>query len=140
MGRNSGRNGIESINDMERHLVRNGTVILKFFLHESPEEQKERFLARLNDPDKQWKFSPADANERGYWDSYTKVYEKMLGATSTKEAPWYIIPADQKWLSRTLVAYIITRTIDSLDLHYPKPSEETMKALDEARKRLKGEE
>jgi PPK2 family polyphosphate:nucleotide phosphotransferase len=129
----------ESINDMERHLIRNGTVILKFFLHESKEEQKVRFLARLNDPDKQWKFSPADAKERDYWDRYTKAYEKMLSSTSTKDAPWYIIPADQKWLARTLVANIITRKIESLDLHYPKPSKETIKELDEVRKRLKQE-
>ena len=129
----------ESINDMERHLIRSGTVILKFFLHESKEEQKVRFLARLNDPDKQWKFSPADAKERGYWDEYMKAYEKMLGSTSTEEAPWYIIPADQKWLARTLVANIITRKIDSLNLHYPKLSEETIKELDEVRKGLNKE-
>jgi len=96
-------------------------------------------LARLNDPDKQWKFSPADAKERDYWDRYTKAYEKMLSSTSTKDAPWYIIPADQKWLARTLVANIITRKIESLDLHYPKPSKETIKELDDVRKRLKQE-
>ncbi len=129
----------ESINNMERHLVRNGTVILKFFLNESKEEQKVRFLARLNDPDKQWKFSPADAKERGFWDKYMKAYEKMLSSTSTKEAPWYIIPADQKWLARTLVANIITQSIDSLNLHYPKPSEETLKELDAVRKSLNKE-
>jgi PPK2 family polyphosphate:nucleotide phosphotransferase len=129
----------ESINDIERHLVRNGTVILKFFLHESLEEQKERFMARLDDPTKQWKFNPADIKERDLWDDYAKAYEKMLSATSTEETPWYIIPADQKWLARTLVSNITTRTIEALHLQYPKPSKEVMAALDEAKKRLKEE-
>ncbi|HEY3420648.1 MAG TPA: polyphosphate kinase 2 family protein [Methanomassiliicoccales archaeon] len=129
----------ESINDIERHLVRNGTAILKFFLHESLEEQKERFLARLDDPKKQWKFNPADIKERDLWDDYTKAYEKMLSATSTEEAPWYIIPADQKWLARTLISSIMARTIESLHLQYPQPSKEVKKALDEAKKRLKEE-
>lgn len=126
----------ESINDIERHLVRNGTVILKFFLNESKDEQKKRFLARLEDPSKQWKFNPADVKERGHWDSYMEAYEEMLSSTSTKDAPWYLIPADQKWLARTLVANIITRTIESLDLQFPKPTEEMMKALDEAKRGL----
>jgi PPK2 family polyphosphate:nucleotide phosphotransferase len=126
----------ESINDIERHLVRNGTVILKFFLNESREEQKERFLARLNDPKKQWKFNPADVVEREFWDSYMKAYKDMLSATSTEESPWFIIPADQKWLSRTLVSNIITQTIESLNIHFPKPSEEAMKALEDAKRRL----
>jgi PPK2 family polyphosphate:nucleotide phosphotransferase len=126
----------ESINDIELHLVRNGTVILKFFLNESPAEQKERFLDRLNDPHKLWKFNPADVTEREQWDSYMKAYEDMLSSTSTKNAPWYIIPADQKWLSRTLVANIITHAIESLNIKFPKPSEEMMKALDDAKSRL----
>jgi len=129
----------ESINDIERHLVRNGTVILKFFLNESPGEQKERFLARLDDPAKQWKFNPADIKERNLWDEYMKAYEKMLSGTSTKEAPWYIIPADQKWLARTLVSSITTRTIESLHLQYPKPSKEMMVQLEEAKKKLKAD-
>ena len=126
----------ESINDIEHHLIRNGTIVLKFFLNESREEQKKRFMARLDDPKKQWKFNPADLLERDHWDSYMKAYENMLGATSTKESPWYIIPADQKWLTRTLVSYIITQKIESLDIQYPKPSEEMVKALDEAKKKL----
>ena len=126
----------ESINDIERHLLRNGTIVLKFFLNESREEQKKRLLARLDDPDKQWKFNPADLVERDHWDSYMEVYEDMLGATSTRESPWYIIPADQKWLTRTLVSYIITQKIESLDIQYPKPSKEIVKALDEAKKKL----
>ncbi len=129
----------ESINDIERHLVRNGTVVLKFFLNESREEQKQRFLDRLDDPHKMWKFNPADVTERGHWDEYMEAYEELLGSTSTKAAPWYIIPADHKWLSRTLVSYIITRTIESLDIHYPKPSEEMMKQLEEAKRKLKSE-
>lgn len=126
----------ESINDIERHLVRNGTIILKFFLHESKKEQKERFLARLDDPNKQWKFNPADVVERDHWDSYMKAYEDMIGATNTEESPWHIIPADQKWLSRTLVADIIADQIESLELKFPKPSEEAMKALEDAKEKL----
>jgi PPK2 family polyphosphate:nucleotide phosphotransferase len=126
----------DSINDVERHLVRNGTVILKFFLNESMKEQKERFLARLDDPRKQWKFNPNDVLEREHWDSYMKAYEDMLEATSTEDSPWYVIPADQKWLSRVLVSIIIAQRIESLDIQYPKPSEEVMKALQDAKKKL----
>jgi PPK2 family polyphosphate:nucleotide phosphotransferase len=129
----------ESINDVERHLVKNGTVILKFFLNESLKEQKERFLARLDDPNKQWKFNPADVMEREHWDSYIKAYEDMLSSTSTEESPWYVIPADQKWLSRTLVSYIIAQKIESLNIQHPRPSEEMMRALDEAKKKLSDE-
>jgi polyphosphate kinase 2 (PPK2 family) len=99
-------------------------------------EQKERFLARLDDPKKQWKFNPNDVLEREHWDSYMKAYEEMLEATSTEESPWYIIPADQKWLSRVLVSIIIARRIESLAIQYPKPTEEVMKALLDAKKRL----
>jgi PPK2 family polyphosphate:nucleotide phosphotransferase len=123
----------ESINDIERHLVRSGTVILKFFLYESHEEQKERFLSRLNDPNKLWKFNPSDVSERSHWNDYMDAYEEMLRSTSTKKAPWYVIPADQKWLSRTLVANIVSNRIESMDLQYPKPSEEVKKELDQAR-------
>jgi PPK2 family polyphosphate:nucleotide phosphotransferase len=129
----------ESINDIERHLVRNGTIILKFFLNESKQEQKERFLARLDEPDKQWKFNPADIVERDLWNNYMQAYEEMLSATSTEISPWHVIPADQKWLSRILVSNIITKKIESLDLHYPKPSEEIEKALEAAMSKLKEE-
>ena len=108
------------INAFERHLTRNGTVILKFFLHLSKDEQRKRFLKRLKDPKKQWKFSPGDLAERAYWDDYMKAYEEAISATSTKWAPWYIIPADHKWVSRALVARIVTNAIESLDLHYPE--------------------
>jgi PPK2 family polyphosphate:nucleotide phosphotransferase len=126
----------ESINDMERHLRRNGSAVVKFFLHESKQEQKTRFMDRLDDPDKHWKFNPADVKERAFWDDYMMAYEEMLSVTSTEHAPWYIIPADQKWLARSLVAFIIARTIRSLDMKYPEPTEEGKKALAEARAKL----
>ena len=101
----------EDINAFERHLVRNGTLILKFFLNVSKEEQKKRFLERLERPEKNWKFSTADLAERGYWDDYMKAYEDALSATSTEWAPWYVIPADYKWVTRSVVADIVTTSI-----------------------------
>lgn len=116
------------INNFERNLYDNGTIILKFFLHVSKEQQKERFLERLNIPEKNWKFSSADLKERAYWDKYQKVYEDMLNNTSTKFAPWYIIPADKKWFTRVAVGEIIVETFKSLNLRYPAPeSEEAIK-------------
>src|SRR5687767_3080921 len=94
----------DDINRCERHLVRNGTVVLKFFLHMSKEEQKKRFLARLDEPDKHWKFSPDDVRERQHWDEYMRAYEAMLTATSTDWAPWYVVPADHKWITRAVVS------------------------------------
>jgi len=129
----------QDINAFERHLVRNGAVILKFFLHLSKEEQKQRFLARLEHPDKNWKFSTADLVERGFWDQYQSVYEEALGATSTAWAPWHIIPADHKWMTRTLVADILTEAIRSLDLAFPEPSPEELAALQEAKEKLLNE-
>jgi PPK2 family polyphosphate:nucleotide phosphotransferase len=129
----------DDINSFEKHLVRNGTVIVKFFLHISKKEQKERFLARLEDPHKQWKFSPADLEERQYWDMYMKAYEDALKATSTKRAPWYIIPANHKWIARAAVASILTDTIRSLDLQYPKVNAEQQKAIARAKKQLENE-
>lgn len=126
----------DSINALERHMVRNGTSILKFFLHESLKEQKERLLARLNEPDKNWKFDPNDIRERDLWDDYMKAYGELIMATNTEEAPWHIIPADQKWLARTLVANIISHELDSMDLQVPKLSEELIKALEDAKKKL----
>lgn len=130
----------EDINAFERHLVRNGTVILKFFLHVSKDEQKARFLERLSRPEKHWKFSAADLAERGYWDEYMDAYEEAFSATSTKWAPWYIIPADHKWVARALVADIITSTIRGLDLKYPEVTEQQEKLLNEARTKLATEE
>ncbi len=101
----------EDINQFERHLVRNGTIILKFFLNISKQEQRRRFLERIRDPKKNWKFSDADLAERAYWDDYMQAYEDAIGATSTDWAPWYVIPADHKWISRAMVAQIVTSTI-----------------------------
>jgi PPK2 family polyphosphate:nucleotide phosphotransferase len=129
----------EDINAFEHHLVRNGTLILKFFLHISKDEQKQRFLERLENPDKHWKFSEADLAERAFWDEYTEAFEDMLSSTSTKWAPWYVIPADSKWVSRTVVADILTTSIKSLQLKFPKVSEEKRMALAEAKKKLEQE-
>ncbi|HZW33561.1 MAG TPA: polyphosphate kinase 2 family protein [Isosphaeraceae bacterium] len=127
------------INAFERHLSRNGTVILKFFLHLSRDEQRKRFLKRLKDPRKQWKFAPADLAERAHWDDYRRAYEAALSATSTKWAPWYIIPADHKWVSRALVARIVTTAIQALDLRYPEVTDAQRAVIAEARKQLEAE-
>ena len=129
----------QDINALERHLARNGTLVLKFFLHISKNEQRKRFLKRLDDPRKQWKFSAADLIERGFWDDYMKAYEETISATSTKWAPWYIIPADSKWVSRGLVARIIVSSINKLDLTYPVVTPEQKAAIDQARNQLEAE-
>jgi PPK2 family polyphosphate:nucleotide phosphotransferase len=124
------------INDFERHLVGNGTVVLKFFLHISKDEQRKRFLERLEDTNKQWKFTASDINERAYWDDYRKAYQEAIGATSTPWAPWYIIPADYKWAARTLVAEVVTSRIRSLGLGYPQPTREERGLLEQAKREL----
>jgi len=129
----------EQINNYEKHLVENGTVILKFFLNVSKKEQKKRFLARLNDPEKNWKFASSDAVDRELWDKYMHAYQDCLSNTSTSWAPWHVIPADSKPFCRLSVGYIIAETLKSLDLRYPVVSEEQKKALDRARKLLEGE-
>jgi PPK2 family polyphosphate:nucleotide phosphotransferase len=129
----------EDINTFERHLVRNGTVILKFFLNVSKDEQKRRFMERLDRPEKNWKFSPADLAERGYWDDYMAAYEDALGATSTEWAPWYVVPADYKWITRTVVADIVSTAIQGLKLKYPEVTAEQQKLLEEARVKLSKE-
>ncbi len=129
----------EDINAFERHLVRNGTIILKFFLHISKDEQKKRILERLETEEKYWKFSLSDLAERAYWDDYQKVYETMFAKTSTDVAPWYIIPADYKWAARTLVADIISTEIQTLDLKYPVISPDHLKQIETAREQLKNE-
>jgi len=129
----------QDINAFERHLVRNGTVVLKFFLHVSKEEQRQRFLERLTRPDKHWKFSQADLHERGFWDDYIEAYQDAISATSSKWAPWYIIPADNKWATRAIVADIIVSALKGLDLRYPELSGEALKALEEARRQLEKE-
>jgi PPK2 family polyphosphate:nucleotide phosphotransferase len=133
------QNRYDDINAFERHLVRNGTVILKFFLHVSKKEQKRRFLERLDRSEKNWKFSAADIFERGFWDQYMEAYEDALRATSTDVAPWYVVPADHKWITRAVVSDIVTTTICSIDLHYPEVTEEQRKALAKARKQLEHE-
>jgi PPK2 family polyphosphate:nucleotide phosphotransferase len=129
----------DDINAFERHLVRNGTLILKFFLNISKEEQKQRLMERLEDKEKYWKFSLSDLAERRFWDDYQEAYEQMLSRTSTEEAPWYVIPADFKWVARTAVADIISSKIQTLDLQFPKVPEESLKQLEKARKELKNE-
>lgn len=113
----------ESIRDLERHLARNGTVILKFWLNVSREEQRQRFLARLDDPDKNWKFAPGDVKERSHWDEYMHAYEQMLRATSRPWAPWYAIPADDKPYMRYAVADILVKTLEDLEFDYPEVSD-----------------
>jgi PPK2 family polyphosphate:nucleotide phosphotransferase len=129
----------EDINNFEHHLARNGTVILKFFLHVSKQEQKKRFLERLENPEKHWKFSAQDLNERQYWNDYMRAYEEALNATSTKWAPWYVIPADNKAIARALVSNVMTQAINRLDLRFPVVSQEEKLALEEARTRLMNE-
>ena len=123
----------EDINALERYLSRNGTVIRKFFLNVSKEEQRERFLARLDDPEKNWKFALGDVKEREHWDAYMEAYEDMIGATSTEHAPWYVIPADKKWFMRMAVADAIVEALEGLKLEYPTVDEEKKKELEEAR-------
>jgi PPK2 family polyphosphate:nucleotide phosphotransferase len=129
----------ESINNLEQHLVRNGTLILKFFLHVSKDEQRQRFLDRVNDPKKHWKFSASDLAERSFWKDYQTAYEEMLEATSTKYAPWYVIPADHKWVSRAMVAAIVSRQVASLKLCYPEVTDEKRKQIAEAKRQLEKE-
>ena len=126
----------EDINNFERHLVRNGTAVIKFFLHVSKDEQRKRLLARLNTPEKLWKFSPADVAERDHWDAYMEAYEDALNATSTEWAPWYVIPADHKWVTRAVTARIITNVLDSLQLEFPTVSDEAQRELEQVRSRL----
>ena len=129
----------EDINAFERHLERNGTKIVKFFLHVSKEVQKERFFARLDRPGKEWKFNAADVTERERWDDYMAAFEAAISATSTAWAPWYVIPADHKWLTQALVAGVIVETLEGLDLRWPDVSPEDHAANLEARKRLEAE-
>jgi PPK2 family polyphosphate:nucleotide phosphotransferase len=128
----------EDIRSFERYLARQGYVVLKFFLNVSKKAQRERFLERLDLPQKNWKFSLADAKERGHWDEYQRAYEQMIGATATRHAPWYVVPADHKWFSRLLVAAAVHDALDRLDLAYPKVDEAKRKDLAAARAALGG--
>jgi PPK2 family polyphosphate:nucleotide phosphotransferase len=126
----------EDINCFERHMGRNGTVIRKFFLHLSKKEQKRRFLARLDEPEKHWKFSAADIQERECWDDYQEAYEDMIRHTASKQAPWYVVPADNKWFTHLVVAAAIVQTLEELDLCYPKVDGEKLKEIAAARRIL----
>jgi len=128
----------EDISNSERYLTRNGVVIRKFFLNISKKEQKQRFMARLDDPEKNWKFSAADLHEREFWGDYMNAYEEMIAATSKKHAPWYVVPADNKWYTRLVVAAAIVDAMEELKLSYPKVSGEQRKQLLAARKELEG--
>jgi PPK2 family polyphosphate:nucleotide phosphotransferase len=138
-GKRLWRQRYEDINAFEQHLDRNGTKIVKFFLHLSREEQRRRFLARLEDPEKHWKVSPSDLPERAHWADYMKAFEDALTATSTEHAPWYVIPADHKYLMRTLVAGVLTTTIQSLGLSFPTVDPEKKAAIEKARAELLAE-
>jgi PPK2 family polyphosphate:nucleotide phosphotransferase len=127
------------INNFERYLTDNGMVVLKFFLHVSKDEQKRRFLARIDDENKNWKLSVNDAKERAYWDDYMHAYEDMFSHTSTKRAPWHIIPADNKWFTRLAVAAIVFHALEELDLSYPEMTADKKAGLQEVRKMLVAE-
>ena len=129
----------EDINAFERYLSENGFVVLKFFLHLSKKEQKRRFLERLDDPDKNWKFSISDALERQHWEKYMRAYEDMIRNTSTKRAPWYVVPADHKWFTRLVVAEAVIDAMENLDLSFPKVDAEKQKELKDARAALERE-
>jgi PPK2 family polyphosphate:nucleotide phosphotransferase len=126
----------EDIRNFERHMALSGTVIRKFFLNLSKKEQKRRFLARLDEPGKNWKFSAADIREREYWKDYQSAYEDMIANTASKHAPWYVVPADNKWFTRLVVSSVIVETLESLDLSYPKVDAAKRKELAAARKSL----
>lgn len=127
---------LEDIRNFEKYISRNGVIVRKFFLHISKEEQKKRFLSRLEVKKKNWKFSAADLREREHWGEYMRCYEEAIGATSTKAAPWYVVPSNHKWFTRLVVASAIIETLESLDLSYPKPTEEQLRELEQAKKEL----
>jgi PPK2 family polyphosphate:nucleotide phosphotransferase len=133
------RDRYTSINDFERHLTRNGTVVLKFFLHLSPEEQRRRILDRIDEKDKNWKFNKDDLVERKLWARYMNAFEEMVRATSTDCAPWHVVPADHKWFTRLVVSSLIIEKLRSLDLHFPKLNAEQKKEMTKARAELAGD-
>jgi PPK2 family polyphosphate:nucleotide phosphotransferase len=127
------------IRSWERYLSNNGVVVRKFFLHVSRKEQKRRFLERIDNPSKNWKLSSADAKERGFWKDYMRAYETMIRETSTKHSPWYVVPADNKWFTRIVVAAAVVETLDALDLRYPKVGKEKRAELARVRQQLMAE-
>jgi PPK2 family polyphosphate:nucleotide phosphotransferase len=136
VGKNIWDERFEDIRNFEQYLARNGVIVRKFFLHVSKKEQKRRFLDRIEDSMKNWKFSSNDANERDFWDDYMKAYEEMIQRTATKEAPWYVVPADNKWFTRFVVASAVIETLSSLDLAYPEVDESKLKELSAAKRKL----
>src|SRR6185295_15317698 len=126
----------QDIRSFERYLRRNGTIVLKFFLHVSKKEQQRRFLDRLDLPEKNWKFSANDAKERGFWDDYMKAYEETIRETATEDSPWYVVPADNKWFTRVIVASAVIDALASMKLHYPEVSPTKQKELAKARRLL----
>ncbi|MVN93074.1 polyphosphate kinase 2 family protein [Mucilaginibacter aquatilis] len=129
----------KGIRAFERNLHNNGTVVIKFFLHLSKKEQKKRFLQRIDDPSKNWKFSAADIKERGYWKDYMEAYEQAISETANDDAPWYIIPADKKWFSRIAISSVIVETLKSLDLQYPVLPKDEADRLQQSKEQLMGE-
>jgi PPK2 family polyphosphate:nucleotide phosphotransferase len=136
VGKNIWEERYEDINNFEQYLVRNGVIVMKFFLHLSKGEQKKRFLGRLEMPEKNWKFSMADVKERAFWKDYQKAYEEMIQNTASKHAPWYVVPADNKWFTRLAVASAIIRKLHSLDLQFPEVDDDKKKELAQVRKAL----
>lgn len=130
----------EDINAFERYLTRNGIIVLKFFLHLSKKEQKKRFLERLDDSNKNWKFSMADVKERGFWKEYQRAYEEMIQNTATEDAPWYVVPADNKWFTRLVVAFVVVTALNGLKLSFPDEEKPKRKELARVRKSLMHEE
>ena len=136
IGKNIWKERFKDIGNFERYLARNGVAICKFFLHVSKKEQKKRFLERLDNPDKNWKFSPSDTKERAFWDQYMESYEEMICETATEQAPWYVVPANNKWFTRVVVAAAIIDTMASLDLKFPEVSQDKLKELNAVRETL----
>ena len=136
VGRNIWRQRYEDIVGTERYFARNGIAVCKFFLHVSKAEQRRRFVDRLNQPDKHWKFSPADLASRAHWDGYMRAYEEMIQGTATRESPWHVVPADNKWFTRLVVAAVLFEKLKSLDPHYPEPSAELKRQIKAARAAL----
>ena len=132
-------NRCKDIRNFERYLVRNGTVVRKFFLHVSRDEQRRRFLDRLTDPEKHWKFEPGDVRERGHWDAYMHAYEQAIQRTAGKSTPWYVVPADNKWYTRIVVAAVILTTLTRLDLRYPMVDKKRQAEIEEAQAALEAE-
>lgn len=132
-------NRYESIRNFEKHLANNGTKIIKIFLNVSKEEQKQRFLDRIKEDDKNWKFSAGDVTERGFWDEYMKVYEEAIRETSTELAPWYVIPADHKWFTRVAAIQIIIDKLEEMDLKFPELSGKEKDALKDSKQKLESE-